>query len=453
MGQAIKQVVKNDSNETLAKSLAEDERTGTSSHANQSKETIRAEYLHDDSVALINEETDRLKFMPAYYGISIEFHHTCSENAVTIDSVREYKAAIRHLCEKGDYDHVMRKHYSFNNLIESVDFDTGNKSLSPDWAPIFEFRRKLVKAQLCESDCADSKVYEYKQHRNSLGWRGLGARLVHSLSGFACSLQETGSQFMIVDARREEKFAWSFTDKKACSFGGHACYFNEIHSCPIESEGKRKDVTRTRGMCKFEEMHKPLDRMRASSELLFFLLQPNAQMLDQFKIVRNSIHFDEAPKPILAMHVRHGKLVDEATYIRFERYLEAAEKMRDLNGAPYRSILLLSDDKGVFEMVADNEDLQKRWTFVALDNPEYVRRGWTMQKFIKADAYLSIIHSHASGCNLGALTILNVFLAAICDGFLGSFNSNLDRMIVRVFEAQTPYEKKTKPIASVDDFP
>ncbi|GAB5364295.1 hypothetical protein AAMO2058_000957300 [Amorphochlora amoebiformis] len=407
---------------------------------------------------LSSSESLREVFMPMYYkNIKLDLPILCSEKAVPNKALEDEARERRELCKNGNYTELVRRHYSLLPYLPLAQYLNMSAPLSDKAnSKVWSFRSALTKAQLCPSSCDDSRVYEFNQGTNPGRWRGIGARLAHMIAGFGCTLKEENTSFVIVDGRRDSRSSWAFTSGTACQSRGHSCYFRQPFDCPVKrSKESRKDVTLQRGMCHFNQMHPGLDRMRASTELTFFLMQPNPKMLGELVRIKKMLNWEKIPKPILSMHVRHGKTKHEAYYIRFERFMQAAETMRDMHGKPFKSIFLFSDDKFVLDMAANEERYKKRWTMVSIDAPKFEQRGWDERKVRKgADAFLSVISHASKSCETAGLTLVNILLASMSGGFLGMFNSNLDRVIARLFQAQVPNSKgKSPPLASLDAWP
>lgn len=364
----------------------------------------------------------------------------CAQGAITAESLAAEAAQVRKLCDAGNYSGAASAHYTLVGMLPS------RAAVGASAPAVKGFREWLVRRQLC-SKCSAKTVYDFSQPSRPMAWRGMGARLNHMLAAFGCALGK-GASLHVSDGRKNPGNQWVFADAAACEPAGHGCYFREPSGCA--SMGGR-ELLQQRGMCDFKELHKGLSRARASTELTFFLFQPNALMAEEVRRAQKLLGWESIPRPMLAMHVRHGKAKHEALYIRFERFMQVAERMRSEQG--FKSILLFSDDRLVFEQ-ASTDPKYSHWTFVSVDNPPFEQHGWDDAKSRRgADAMLSIASGSRGACQTGGVTLVNLYLAAMTDGIIGTYNSNVDRLLVRLLHAQVAPGDDLLPNYSLDAWP
>jgi hypothetical protein len=70
------------------------------------------------------------------------------------------------------------------------------------------------------------------------------------------------------------------------------------------------------------KLHDNLSPYRLSAELLLFILQPHARLHKDLKAAQARIGWESLPRPILALHVRHGKKWQESEWFPTEDYLQ-----------------------------------------------------------------------------------------------------------------------------------
>ena len=70
------------------------------------------------------------------------------------------------------------------------------------------------------------------------------------------------------------------------------------------------------------KLHDNISPYRLSAELLLFLLQPHARLHADLEAARAKIGWESLPRPMLALHIRHGKKWQESEWFPTEDYLQ-----------------------------------------------------------------------------------------------------------------------------------
>ena len=152
-------------------------------------------------------------------------------------------------------------------------------------------------------------------------------------------------------------------------------------------------------------------------------------MLEDIAIAEELLSWQELPRPILTVHIRHGKHRHESDYYPTEDYLQAVEIMKQRHG--YRSVFLITDDRNAsntFETAIPNLGFE---ALVSIDAPKYETSGWVRfgKEETQRDAHLRIKAGHSNPCFEALSAMLNVYIGAKADGC--KYSQRLDDDAVR----------------------
>jgi len=189
-----------------------------------------------------------------------------------------------------------------------------------------------------------------------------------------------------------------------------------------------------------------ISAFRIASEIVFYLLQPNDNLARDINTAKNALGWDTLPKPILTLHVRHGKKIHESAYYPNEDFLTVITKMRGKHG--FKSLFLVTDDKNAssyFKVHAKSAGFE---AIVSLDDPRFVQHGWDKKEPGLRDAALRV-EKGSNGCKEAVTTLVNLLIAAETDGFVGLYNSNMGRVIAKLMFARNG---KMLPNIALDNF-
>ena len=70
-----------------------------------------------------------------------------------------------------------------------------------------------------------------------------------------------------------------------------------------------------------------------TSEMLLFMFQPNNGVLREIERAKRQLGWDSLPRPILSMHIRHGKMSGETEYFDFDLFMKAALRAQEMYGS------------------------------------------------------------------------------------------------------------------------
>lgn len=302
------------------------------------------------------------------------------------------------------------------------------------------FREYLIKRQM-NGDEKTCRTYAFDQGLNPRIHTGLGSRITIMQATFANTLMQDEETVYTVPGD------WLWTDPDVCPERDHECYFQTLTNC------ENQNVVGT-----FEKNHNPpvpdwsplVDRwgltpFQLASELVYYLLKPNENMVEDLEAAKRAMHWYDLDRPILALHVRHGKKDWEGKYYSNDDFLTAIMAMQRLHG--FKSLFLMTDDQETSEYFKRHATSFNQ--VVSLDNPQYVQHGWVESEKHLRDAAQRVARGTSSGCNEAVSTLLNAFIAAEAQGFVGVYNSNLSRVIAKLMMA---INGKMPPNVSLDDF-
>lgn len=307
----------------------------------------------------------------------------------------------------------------------------------PPGDAVREFRKYLDTHQWSAGE-----QYEFNQGLNPREYTGFGSRV--TVMGATMAHALTNNQVFTVPGE------WLWTDPERCPSRDHRCYFQSVGS-PYAA-GLVVDSFRTRESKTQVDWDNPqltkwnLSPFQIASELTYYLLQPNSNMLGDIRVAQEVLHWNELPRPILALHVRHGKKSFEGKYYSNDDFMTAVLTMRDRHG--FRSLFLLTDDLETSKYFETNATAHFE-AVVSLDEPRYVQHGWKESEKHLRDA-AQRVKSGGNGCSEAVSTMLNIYIASLADGFVGVFNSNMSRTIMKMMTALnggTP-----PPNVSLDNF-
>lgn len=298
------------------------------------------------------------------------------------------------------------------------------------------FREFLEKSQgLCHRP-----QYEFTQGLNPTVYTGFGSRI--TVMGATMATALANNQTYTIPGE------WLWTDPRVCPHRGHTCYFQKVSPCErgnvAGSFVNREDVPWDSPQ---------LDRWGLSpfqlvAELTYYMLQPNKNMAEDIRAAQEILRWDKLPRPILTVHVRHGKKKWEGEYYSNDDFMQAVKTMKERHG--YRSLFLLTDDLETSRYFETNATKLGFHSVVSLDNPGFVQHGWKESEKNLRDAAHRVKSGESNGCNEAVSTLLNIYLAATADGFVGVYNSNLSRTIAKMMVAMNG--GKMPPNVSLDVF-
>lgn len=312
-------------------------------------------------------------------------------------------------------------------------------SLKPPSPEQVAFREFLGKSQgLCHRP-----QYEFTQGLNPSEYTGFGSRITVMGATMAAALAK--NQTYTISGE------WLWTDPSVCPQRDHTCYFQPVSPC---EKGNVADSFVDRQEKPWVPWDSPqLDRWGLSpfqlgAELTYYMLQPNSNLVGDIRAAQEILQWDKLPRPVLAVHVRHGKKTWEGKYYSNDDFMQAVKTMKDRHG--YRSLFLLTDDLETSRYFETNATAAGFHSVVSLDNPRFVQHGWKESEKNLRDAAQRVKSGESNGCNEAISTLLNIYLAATADGFVGVYNSNLSRTIAKMMVAMNG--GKMPPNVSLDVF-
>lgn len=181
-----------------------------------------------------------------------------------------------------------------------------------------------------------------------------------------------------------------------------------------------------------------------ASQELAFLLRPDDEFASELEALKASFKW-EVNRPILAMHVRHGdscSKVQEAGKARncedLDVYMTHARKM--IERYNYKSIFLATDDPGVFKEAVEKYP-EITWLYRSGVEGYKLEGGMIFENGVKA----GIVDYKKAVANY----LIDLFMLADADGFLGKFTSNLGRLALSLHYGQ---KRCMYPFISMDSF-
>jgi hypothetical protein len=163
-----------------------------------------------------------------------------------------------------------------------------------------------------------------------------------------------------------------------------------------------------------------------TSQVLYFLLQPNADMRLRISQERARIaarwNQEEVwdGRPIAAVHVRHGDKSTEVRGFSLGAYMDAVDRFRDAN-PDLRTVLLSTEDQSVIDATSQFPD----YTFIYTDYPR-------LNGVIEDDIRTGKLNGRGEATN----ALLNLYLAVLeCDYLVATFSSNWGRLLLKMMYA------------------
>lgn len=302
------------------------------------------------------------------------------------------------------------------------------------------FREYLNERQFNQENCR--RRYVFDQGLNPRIHTGLGSRVTIMQATFANTILQDETVYTVPGE-------WLWTDPVVCPRRDHTCYFQRLHG-PCDGSIDRFEKNKNPPAPKWNTLVDTwgLSPFQLASELIYFLLQPNDDMVADIEVSKKRMRWDELPRPVLAIHVRHGKKIWEGKYYSNEDFMKAALEMKKRHG--FQSIFLLTDDLETVEYFEANAIAAGFKGLASLDDPEFVQHGWKESEKHLRDAAQRVARGTNSGCTEAVTTLLNILIASEADGFVGVFNSNLSRTIVKLMMAING--GTMPPNVSLDDF-
>lgn len=131
------------------------------------------------------------------------------------------------------------------------------------------------------------------------------------------------------------------------------------------------------------------------------------------------------PRDVWSMHIRHGDKASEMTLLPVEDYVMAAERYSMMNPISSRKwAFVSSEDPTVFDEMKDIVSIKKTHT---VSNYEW---NWFMSNINrKNDGPLQQLQLFPNRTETTLSWLLEAFTAIECDGFIGTRNSNWNRII------------------------
>ncbi|KAK3269989.1 hypothetical protein CYMTET_21592, partial [Cymbomonas tetramitiformis] len=184
---------------------------------------------------------------------------------------------------------------------------------------------------------------------------------------------------------RSDEPSWAYANRTACSSGGNACYFRETSACSYAEIGSpRRDMFLERnvnpGTLAKTSSKTGLSVFALSTEMFLFLMQYDSRLHIDLNSAMAHIGWDTLPRPILALHVRHGKRTSETPFVPTERFLEVLRLAKAAHG--FRSVFLFTDSMEVMEEIGNHSEAEEL-TIASLDRPTSTPR-WKNGKGVRA---------------------------------------------------------------------
>ncbi|KAL7545460.1 hypothetical protein ACHAWF_008809 [Thalassiosira exigua] len=175
------------------------------------------------------------------------------------------------------------------------------------------------------------------------------------------------------------------------------------------------------------------------SQILAYLLRPNYKFLRHLETTKKQMNWDAKGGPVISLHVRHG---DSCTGSEPEKksrrcddlntYMERVIPVAKRYGA--KSIYLSTDNQEVIDNTSDYTEFT--WMYQQLEKSSRSVIEWD-----------SIKRSNVSTFALAQEVLLDIFLLAEGDIFIGKFTSNVDRI---AYALMTFRKTSLSPYLSLD---
>jgi len=182
-----------------------------------------------------------------------------------------------------------------------------------------------------------------------------------------------------------------------------------------------------------------LTPFRISAELLAYLMQPNPQVKRDVQAALKALGADELPRPILAVHVRHGKGGRDGTEtVNTTRYIEAMELMRMKHG--FQTVLLMTDSRSPVEEIKAHISRTRAAgdgfaALVSLDLPEQTVTSWRGGGG-KHDAAAGVARNNDNACTIAMHCLLNLLVVQqIAGGLVSALNSHFAQNALQLMYA------------------
>jgi hypothetical protein len=97
-------------------------------------------------------------------------------------------------------------------------------------------------------------------------------------------------------------------------------------------------------------------------------MQPNARLHMEIEKAKQFLGWASLPKPVLALHIRHGKWWQNGEFLPTEDYFQVVRGMVAVHG--YQSLFVMTDDQNVTQFIRDEvASLAPLQVVVSLDAP------------------------------------------------------------------------------------